>query len=58
MSGMLKEFHQIHGLRVLVRSIEKTPGSILRVTDPIRRLKGIKKTNPAVFSTQEDKWVD
>ena len=45
MSGMLKEFHQIHGLRVLVRSIEKTPGSILRVTDPIRRLKGIKKTN-------------
>lgn len=54
----LKECHQIHILRVSVRSIEKTPGKIEKVMDPIRKLRGIKQTNTVVFAMQEDRWVD
>jgi hypothetical protein len=54
----LKECHQIHVLRVSIRSIEKTPGSVERVMDPIRSLRRIKQTNTVVFAMQEDQWVD
>jgi hypothetical protein len=56
--GLLKKCKNIHLLRLSIRSIEKTPGSIEMVMDPIRKLRGIKKTHAVVFAMQEDKWVD
>ena len=58
MCDIFKVCHQIHCLRISVRSIEKTPGSIEKVMDPIQRLRGIKKSCPVVFAMQEDHWVD
>ena len=56
--GKLKECHQIHVLRVSVRSIESKPGSVEKVMDPIRSLRRIRRTTPVVFAMQDDKWVD
>jgi hypothetical protein len=56
--GMLQKCHQIHLLRVSLRSIERTPGSIEKVMDPIRNLRGIKHTIPVVFSMRHGRWID
>jgi hypothetical protein len=54
----LKACHQIHCLRVSLRSVEETPGSIGKVMEPLQRLRGIKKTNAVVAAMREDRYVE
>lgn len=56
--ALLRSCHQLHMLRISIRSIEDTPGSIEIVMDPIRKLRRIKRTRMVVWSMQEDRWVD
>jgi len=55
---MLQRCYSVHRLRLSVRSIEKTPGSIEKVMNPIRQLREIKRTNPTIYSMKDDNWVD
>lgn len=55
---VLKECKNIHVLRLSIRSVEKMPGNIEQVLDPVRKLRGIKRTHPVVYAMQEDQWVD
>lgn len=56
--GMLQRCYSIHRLRLSVRSIEKTPGSIEKVMDPIKQLREIKSAIPTIYSMQDGNWVD
>jgi hypothetical protein len=55
---LLKMCRNIRMFRMSIRSVEKTPGSIEMVLDPLRQLRGIKKTNPVVSSLQDNPWMD
>ncbi|KAE8446316.1 hypothetical protein EG329_012063 [Mollisiaceae sp. DMI_Dod_QoI] len=55
---LLKKCKQLHILRITLRSIEKTPGSIEMVLDPLRQLRGVKKTSTVCMGMQDDMWVD
>lgn len=56
--ALLKSCHQIHMMRISIRSIEEQPGSIEKVMDPIRKLRRIKHSQTVVWSMQDDRWVD
>ncbi|CZR56224.1 uncharacterized protein PAC_06112 [Phialocephala subalpina] len=55
---LLKGCRQLHCLRITLRSIEKTPGSIEKVLHPLRQLRGVKKTSAVCMGMQDDMWVD
>ncbi|KAF8858241.1 hypothetical protein BDZ45DRAFT_404417 [Acephala macrosclerotiorum] len=55
---LLRGCRQLHVLRITLRSIEKTPGSIEKVLHPLRQLRGVKKTSAVCMGMQDDMWVD
>ena len=56
--GVLRMCRKIHLLRVSLRSVERTPGSMEMVLAPIRKLRTIGRTHLTVYSMQKDRWVD
>jgi hypothetical protein len=44
--------------RLSIRSMEKNPGSIKNLLEPIKKLRGIAETKAVCWSMQEDMWTD
>lgn len=55
---VLEHCAQIHFLKISIRGVGKSPGSMEMVIAPLRELRGVKRSDVVVLGMQDDFWVD